>query len=61
MGTICQRILFSGKYPILVETLNYFIQEETWKESKSSKNGGSEENLALVSKTRKGKGKGSSK
>jgi hypothetical protein len=37
------------------------IQEETREESKGNKQGGSEENLALVSKTRKGKGKSSSK
>jgi hypothetical protein len=37
------------------------IQEETREQSKGNKQGGSEENLALVSKTRKGKGKSSSK
>jgi hypothetical protein len=37
------------------------IQEETREESKASKQGGSDENLTLVSQTRKGKGKGSNK
>jgi hypothetical protein len=37
------------------------IQEETREESKRNKQGSSDENLALVSKTRKGKGKSSSK
>ena len=40
---------------------DFCIEEETQEESKSNKQGGSEENLALVSKTRRGKGKGSSK
>jgi hypothetical protein len=34
------------------------IQQETREESKASKQGGSDENLTLVSQTRKGKGKG---
>jgi hypothetical protein len=37
------------------------IQEETWEESTANKQGGSDENLALVSQTRKNKGKGSNK
>jgi hypothetical protein len=38
-----------------------FIQEETREEFKSINQGGSEEKFTLVSKTRKGKGKNSSK
>jgi hypothetical protein len=38
-----------------------FIQEETQEDSKRNKQGISDENLALVSNTRKGKGKSSSK
>jgi hypothetical protein len=37
------------------------IQEETWEESKSSKKGSNDENLAIVNKKKNGKVKSSSK
>ena len=36
-----------------------YIQEEAWDESKACRQGDEEENLALVSQAKKGKGKGS--
>jgi hypothetical protein len=61
MRTICQR-LFSWK------NLSYWkilwddcIHEETEEEPKRDKKRGSEENLDLISKMKKGKGKSSSK
>jgi hypothetical protein len=54
---ICAR----EKLPSFEKLWDDFIQEETREESKASRQGGSDENLALVSQARKGKGKGSNK
>jgi hypothetical protein len=46
------------KLPKLEKLWDDCIEEETWKESKSSEQqGGGDENLSLVNKTKKGKGK----
>jgi hypothetical protein len=62
MGTIFQRSLCSENIPDWQRLWDDCIQEETREESKSDKKEDEEEEkLALVSKTRKGKGKGSNK
>jgi hypothetical protein len=49
------------KLPYWQRIWDDFIHEDTWEESKGNKQGSSDVNLALVSNTRKGKGKGSNK
>jgi hypothetical protein len=51
-------ICFCEKLPKWERLWDDYIQEETWKESRSGKQGGcgGDENLALVNKTKKGKG-----
>jgi hypothetical protein len=60
-GNHFSREFVLGKIPDWQRLWDDCIQEETREESKRNKQGSSDENLALVSKTRKGKGKSSNK
>jgi hypothetical protein len=60
MGTISKGVFSREHLPNRQRLWDDCIQKETWEESKSNKKSVSKENFSLVSKTRKGKGKGSS-